>query len=212
MIVGATAIGTHDLRSTPLSPVYPGVEIHATVVDNIVRQAFLDKPDWSRVYDLVAIIALGAAHRAGDPASSRDHGRRLRRRAVRPLHLRRALDVRARASVARRRLSLAGALGQLRRPDRLLLRQRRATAQADQGDVPAVRVPGGGGADAQGSRPPEARRGREDPDRPVQRSGRVHHVLGTLSPSRDDRDSQRVLRQDDRADLRESGDAERIRR
>jgi adenylate cyclase len=57
--VGATAIGTHDLRSTPLSPVYPGVEIHATVVDNILRQAFLEKPDWSRIYDVVAIITLG---------------------------------------------------------------------------------------------------------------------------------------------------------
>ena len=59
VIVGATAIGTHDLRSTPLSPVYPGVEIHATVVDNILRQAFIVKPDWSRVYDLLAIIVLG---------------------------------------------------------------------------------------------------------------------------------------------------------
>jgi adenylate cyclase len=58
VLVGATAIGTHDLRSTPLSPVYPGVEIHATVIDNILRQAFLEKPDWSRVYDLTAIVVL----------------------------------------------------------------------------------------------------------------------------------------------------------
>jgi adenylate cyclase len=61
VLVGATAIGTHDLRSTPLSPVYPGVEIHATVVDNIVTGEFLAKPDWSRVYDLLAIVTLGAA-------------------------------------------------------------------------------------------------------------------------------------------------------
>jgi adenylate cyclase len=61
VLVGATAIGTHDLRSTPLSPVYPGVEIHATVIDNIVRAAFLARPGWSKVYDLLAIAALGAA-------------------------------------------------------------------------------------------------------------------------------------------------------
>jgi adenylate cyclase len=61
VLVGATAIGTHDLRSTPLSPVYPGVEIHATVIDNIVTQAFLAKPNWSRVYDLLAIVLLGSA-------------------------------------------------------------------------------------------------------------------------------------------------------
>lgn len=61
VLVGATAIGTHDLRSTPLSPVYPGVEIHATVIDNIVTREFLAKPDWSRVYDLLAIVVLGSA-------------------------------------------------------------------------------------------------------------------------------------------------------
>jgi adenylate cyclase len=60
VIVGATAIGTHDLRSTPQSPVFPGVEIHATVADNIVTGAFLVKPRWSRLYDLLASIALAA--------------------------------------------------------------------------------------------------------------------------------------------------------
>ena len=61
VLVGATAIGTHDLRSTPLNPVFPGVEIHATVLDNILTGAFLAKPEWSRMYDLLAIVALGAA-------------------------------------------------------------------------------------------------------------------------------------------------------
>jgi adenylate cyclase len=61
VLVGATAIGTHDVRSTPLSPVYAGVEVHATVIDNIVTGRFLAKPDWSTVYDLLAIIGLGAA-------------------------------------------------------------------------------------------------------------------------------------------------------
>jgi adenylate cyclase len=35
VLVGATAMGTHDLRATPISPLYPGVEIHANVIDNI---------------------------------------------------------------------------------------------------------------------------------------------------------------------------------
>jgi adenylate cyclase len=59
VLVGATAMGTHDLRSTPLSPVYPGVEVHATVIDNILTQDFMTKPKWSAVYDLLAIIVLG---------------------------------------------------------------------------------------------------------------------------------------------------------
>ena len=61
VLVGATAIGAHDLRSTPFSPVYPGVEVHATVIDNVVTGRFLAKPDWSTAYDLLAIIGLGAA-------------------------------------------------------------------------------------------------------------------------------------------------------
>jgi adenylate cyclase len=60
VLVGATAMGTHDLRSTPVSPVYPGVEIHATVIDNILTQNFITRPQWSMIYDLFAIILLGA--------------------------------------------------------------------------------------------------------------------------------------------------------
>ncbi len=60
VLVGATALGTHDLRTTPVSPLYPGVEIHATVIDNILTQKFLTRPKWSRIFDLLAIVILGA--------------------------------------------------------------------------------------------------------------------------------------------------------
>lgn len=60
VLVGATALGIHDLRSTPFSPVYPGVEIQATVIDNILTQHFMTRPEWSKMYDLLAIITLGA--------------------------------------------------------------------------------------------------------------------------------------------------------
>jgi adenylate cyclase len=45
VLVGATAMGTHDLRSTPVSPLYPGIEIHATVIDNILTQDFITRPN-----------------------------------------------------------------------------------------------------------------------------------------------------------------------
>jgi CHASE2 domain-containing sensor protein len=60
VLVGATAMGAHDLRSTPLSPVYPGVEIETTVMDNILRQHFITRPHWAKSFDLLAIIVLGA--------------------------------------------------------------------------------------------------------------------------------------------------------
>lgn len=59
VLVGATAMGTHDLRSTPVSPLYPGIEIHATVIDNIMTENYITKPKWSTIFDLLAIIGMG---------------------------------------------------------------------------------------------------------------------------------------------------------
>ncbi|MEW6296504.1 MAG: CHASE2 domain-containing protein [Thermodesulfobacteriota bacterium] len=59
VLVGATAMGIYDPRNTPFSPLYPGVEIHATVIDNILTRNFVTRPQWSKVYDLSAILILG---------------------------------------------------------------------------------------------------------------------------------------------------------
>lgn len=59
VLVGATATAAHDLRNTPLSPLHSGVEIHTTVIDNILTQNFLTRPKWSQVYDLLAIVTMG---------------------------------------------------------------------------------------------------------------------------------------------------------
>jgi adenylate cyclase len=59
VLVGATAIGIYDLRNTPFSPVYPGVEIHATVIDNVLRNQFIHKPKWTKIYDCLTILILG---------------------------------------------------------------------------------------------------------------------------------------------------------
>jgi adenylate cyclase len=60
VLVGATAVATYDLRNTPVDPRYPGTEVHATVVDNILSQRFMAKPEWSRVFDVVAIVGMSA--------------------------------------------------------------------------------------------------------------------------------------------------------
>lgn len=59
VMVGATSTGIYDMRNVPFEPVYPGLEIHATVVDNILKQNYLYKPNWTRIYDILTIIALG---------------------------------------------------------------------------------------------------------------------------------------------------------
>ncbi len=41
LFLGATAIGIFDMRNTPFDGDFPGVETHANVVDNLMRQDFL---------------------------------------------------------------------------------------------------------------------------------------------------------------------------
>jgi adenylate cyclase len=47
VLVGFTAPGLMDLKPTPLAPVYPGVELHATLLDNLLKGDFLHTtPPW----------------------------------------------------------------------------------------------------------------------------------------------------------------------
>ena len=47
VFLGMTAPGLYDLRAIPIDGVYPGVEIHATMLDNLLSQDFLrDSPAW----------------------------------------------------------------------------------------------------------------------------------------------------------------------
>ncbi|RLA91087.1 MAG: adenylate/guanylate cyclase domain-containing protein [Deltaproteobacteria bacterium] len=41
VLVGLTAPGLYDLKATPLSPIYPGVAIQATLLDNLLNRDFL---------------------------------------------------------------------------------------------------------------------------------------------------------------------------
>lgn len=51
VIVGTSALGLADLRTTPLETQYPGVEVHANLLDAILQSApgqdyFFSRPDW----------------------------------------------------------------------------------------------------------------------------------------------------------------------
>lgn len=45
VLVGATETGIADVRATPVDPVLPGIEVHATVVSNALQKRFLIR-DW----------------------------------------------------------------------------------------------------------------------------------------------------------------------
>ncbi len=59
VIIGSTAVGIFDLRVMPFQTNYPGVEIHATVIDNILHQRFLMQPEWASLIDLSVILIGG---------------------------------------------------------------------------------------------------------------------------------------------------------
>jgi adenylate cyclase len=60
VLVGATAVGTHDLRSSPFSPVHAGTEINATVINDLLTGRFLARPEWWKVFDLLAVVLLAS--------------------------------------------------------------------------------------------------------------------------------------------------------
>ena len=74
VLVGATATGIYDMRVTPFSAVYPGVEIHASVIDNILHQNFLIHSGWTKFIDICLIIALGLIVGVAIPRARAAHG------------------------------------------------------------------------------------------------------------------------------------------
>jgi adenylate cyclase len=60
VLVGASATGIGDLRSTPFGGInYPGVEIHANVIDNILNRYFLRRGANQVVVDLLMVFLFG---------------------------------------------------------------------------------------------------------------------------------------------------------
>ena len=59
VLVGATATGIFDLRVTPFSGICPGIEIQATVVDNILRKDFIHMPRHPFLSAITIVLALG---------------------------------------------------------------------------------------------------------------------------------------------------------
>jgi adenylate cyclase len=60
LFVGATALGIYDMRVTPFDGNTPGVEVHATVADNIISGRFVNQTGLEALCDIVFIALMGA--------------------------------------------------------------------------------------------------------------------------------------------------------
>lgn len=59
VLVGATAVGLLDLRSTPLTRSVPGVEIHAQALEQMLSGVTLERPAYATGLELAFLVAAG---------------------------------------------------------------------------------------------------------------------------------------------------------
>ena len=70
ILVGTTAPGLLDLRVTPVSETYPGVETHANLISGLLDGRIRVKPDFSIGYDVAMLVLAGLLLAIGLPLLS----------------------------------------------------------------------------------------------------------------------------------------------
>ena len=61
MFVGTTALGTREVVATPLDTLFAGVEVQATVADNLLQQDFIHRSTMGTTLDSFVVLVLGIA-------------------------------------------------------------------------------------------------------------------------------------------------------
>ena len=59
ILVGTSAAGLYDSKTTPIDRVMPGVEIHAQVLESMLTRSVLSQPNYANGAELIAAILLG---------------------------------------------------------------------------------------------------------------------------------------------------------
>jgi adenylate cyclase len=59
VLVGTSAVGLLDVKTTPLDPVMPGVEVHAQVLESVLSRSILFEPSYAIVAGLCLAMLLG---------------------------------------------------------------------------------------------------------------------------------------------------------
>ncbi|HKI99622.1 MAG TPA: CHASE2 domain-containing protein [bacterium] len=59
VLVGATEIGIYDLRNTPVSTAFPGVEVHATLLDNLLTDSYFKLDLMNQIYSALLVVVFG---------------------------------------------------------------------------------------------------------------------------------------------------------
>ena len=70
VLVGTTAPGLLDLRATPVSEAYPGVETHANLIAGLMDGRLVARPDYAAGYEVVVMVVSGLVLAFGLPLLS----------------------------------------------------------------------------------------------------------------------------------------------
>jgi len=61
VFVGTTALGTREVVATPLDTLFVGVEVQATVADNLLQQDFISRSQFGTILEGLVMLVLGVA-------------------------------------------------------------------------------------------------------------------------------------------------------
>ncbi|KQW23056.1 adenylate cyclase [Afipia sp. Root123D2] len=61
VLIGTSAVGLLDVKTTPLDPVMPGVEVHAQVLESALTRSVLSQPNYAIGAEMLAAILFGLA-------------------------------------------------------------------------------------------------------------------------------------------------------
>ena len=59
VLIGTSAVGLLDSKTTPIDPVMPGVEVHAQVLESVLTGSVLTAPNYAIGVELIAALLLG---------------------------------------------------------------------------------------------------------------------------------------------------------
>jgi adenylate cyclase len=61
VLIGTSAIGLLDTKTTPVEPAMPGVEVHAQILESVLTKALLTRPNYAIGAELLLAVVLGLA-------------------------------------------------------------------------------------------------------------------------------------------------------
>ncbi|WP_439396116.1 CHASE2 domain-containing protein [Bradyrhizobium sp. PMVTL-01] len=59
VLIGTSAVGLNDIKTTPVSRAMPGVEIHAQVLESVLTGAMISQPNYALGIELIAALFIG---------------------------------------------------------------------------------------------------------------------------------------------------------